>query len=114
MSINKFLCTGNLVRDPVLRALPSGTGVCELRLAVNGMGRAGESGYINVRIYGKPGEAAAEHLRKGSLVAVDGRLEYAEWETAEGAKRHDYTAIGNVQFLSPPDHVELEHEPVAA
>ncbi len=40
MNINKCICTGRLTKDPELKALPSGTSVCELRLAVDGMGWA--------------------------------------------------------------------------
>jgi hypothetical protein len=43
-------------------------------------------------------------------VAVDGRLEYGEWET-DGTKRHDYSVVGNVEFLSAPRPVD-ESEPV--
>ncbi len=60
------------------------------------------AGYINVNVYGKPGEAAAEYLGKGWLVAVDGRLEFAEWDTDTGERRHDYTVVGNVEFLAAP------------
>src|SRR5450759_222566 len=91
MSINKYVCTGRLTRDPELRSLPSGTTVCELRIAVDGMGRGYEVGYLNVSVFGNGGAAAAEHLSKGWLVAVEGRLEFAEWETDGGEKRHDYT-----------------------
>jgi single-stranded DNA-binding protein len=59
----------------------------------------------------KAGEAAAEYLSKGWLVAVDGRLEYGEWE-AEGSKRHDYSVVGNVEFLTAPRHAE--EQPAAA
>lgn len=111
MSVNRFVCVGNLTRDPELRELPSGSTVCGLRLAVDGMGRAAEAGFISVSVYGKPGEAAAEHLSKGWLVAVDGRLEYSEWETQEGEKRHDHSVVGNVEFLAPPRAVEEDEEP---
>jgi single-strand DNA-binding protein len=120
MNINKLICTGRLTKDPELKALPSGTNVCELRLAVDGMGRAREVGYINVSVFGNSAEAAAKYLTKGWLVAVDGRLEYGEWES-EGTKRHDYSVVGNVEFLTAPRPVEEEakstrkkREPVAA
>lgn len=106
MNINKCICTGRLTKDPQLRALPSGASVCELRLAVDSMGRNREVGYINVSVFGKPGEAAAQYLAKGWLVAVDGRLEYGEWETDAGERRHDYTVIGNVEFLTAPRPAE--------
>lgn len=121
MSVNRYVCTGNLTRDPELRELPSGNTVSELRLAVDGMRRAGEPGFINVNVYGKPGEAAARHLTRGWLVAVDGRLDFREWEPQAGEKRHDYTVVGNVEFLSapagaddPPTAPRGRREPVAA
>jgi len=110
MSVNKYICTGNLTRDPELRQLPSGVSVCELRVAVDAMGRGADVGYINVSVYGKSGEAAAENLGKGWLVAIDGRLEFGEWDTDAGDKRHDYTVIGNVEFLSAPRATEVQKE----
>jgi len=101
MNINKFLCTGRLTKDPELRTISEDSKVCQLRIAVDGMGRAREVGYINVSVFGKAGEAAAEYLSKGWLVAVDGRIEYAEWDS-DGTKRHDYTVVGNVEFLTAP------------
>jgi len=101
MNLNKYICTGRLTKDPELRELPNGTSVCELRLAVDGMARGRETGYINLSVFGPAGQAAANHLAKGWLVAVDGRLEYAEWDGKDG-KRHDYTIVGNVEFLAAP------------
>jgi single-strand DNA-binding protein len=106
MSVNRFICTGNLTKDPVVRELPSGSSVCELRVAVDGMGGLEEPGFITVSVFGKPGEAAARYLSRGWLVAVDGRLQFAEWETEDNASRHDYTVIGNVEFLSAPRPAE--------
>lgn len=105
MSINKYICTGRLTKDPGLRKVSEDLTVCQLRVAIDGMGRAREVGYINVSVFGKPGEAAARYLSKGWLIAVDGHLEYGEWET-EGGKRHDYTVVGDVEFLSAPRSVE--------
>jgi single-stranded DNA-binding protein len=45
--------------------------------------------------------ARPKHLTKGWLVAVDGRLEFGEWDAKDG-KRHDYTDVGNVEFLAAP------------
>ena len=88
----------------------------------DGMGRGREVGYINVSVFGSGGEAAAEYLSKGWLVVVDGRLEYGEWDS-DGIKRHDYTVVGNVEFLAAPRPAEQPEpakparkrkEPVAA
>ena len=102
MNVNRYTCTGRLTRDPELRELPSGSTVCEMRIAVEAMGRAGEPGFINISVYGRPGEAAAEVLGKGWLVAVDGRLVFGEWETDTGEKRREHAVVGNVEFLSAP------------
>lgn len=96
-----FTCTGRLTRDPELRALPDGGSVCKLRLAVGDMARGRETGYINVSAFGRSGEAAAEILCTGWLVAVDGRLDYHEWEQ-DGNTRHDYEVVGHVEFLAAP------------
>ena len=101
MNVNNYVCTGRLTKDPELRELPSGTSVCQMRLAVDRMGRGQQVGYINVNVYGASGEAAAEHLTRGWLVAFTGRLEFSEWDGTDG-KRHDYTAVGNVEFLAAP------------
>ena len=102
MNINKYICTGRLTKDPELRSLPSGDKVCQLRVAVDGMARGREVGFINVSVFGKAGEAAAQYLAKGWLVAVDGRLELGQWETDAGERRHDYNVVGNVEFLTAP------------
>ncbi len=106
MNINKIICTGRLTKDPELRQVSDEMKVCQLRLAVDGMGRGREVGYVNVAVFGKAGEACGEYLKKGWLVAVDGRLEYGEWETEGGEKRHDHSIVGNVEFLTAPRPVE--------
>jgi single-strand DNA-binding protein len=102
--------TGNLTRDPELRSLPSGTSVCELRIAVNSR-RKDESGnwvdkpnYFDVTVWGAQGENCATYLTKGRPVAVEGRLDWREWETKEGQKRQTVSIIANsVQFLGSRD-----------
>ena len=97
-----FTCTGRLTREPELRELPNGGTVCKLRLAVDDMAAGHQTGYINVSTFGKPGEAAAQVLSTGWLVAVDGRLEYHQWVDDDGRNRHDYEVIGQVEFLTAP------------
>jgi single-strand DNA-binding protein len=100
--MNSINITGRLTSDPELRAIPRGESVCRLRLAVDGLAPRGETGYVNVSCFGKPGEAAARVLTKGWLVAVSGRLSYRSWDDGDGSKRHDYEVVGNVEFLSAP------------
>jgi single stranded DNA-binding protein len=111
-NMQRLTLTGRLTRDPELRELPNGGSVCKLRLAVDDMAPGRETGYINVSAFGKPGEAAAKVLSTGWLVAVDGRLEYHEWEQ-DGKTRHDYEVIGSVEFLAAPRTTERE-QPVPA
>ena len=110
---SKWICTGRLTKDPELRKVSEEMSVCQPRLAVDGMGRGREVGYVNVAVFGKAGEAANQYLSRGWLVAVDGRLEYGEWEV-EGAKRHDYTVVGNVEFLTAPRLAAEEPKPSRA
>jgi single-strand DNA-binding protein len=111
MNINKYICTGRLTKDPELRKVSEELTVCQLRLAVDGMGRGREVGFINVSVFGKAAEACAEYLSKGWLVAVDGRIEFGQWETDAGEKRHDYAVVGNVEFLTAPRPVEEDAKP---
>jgi single-strand DNA-binding protein len=106
-NINRVVMTGNLTKDPELRSLPSGTSVCELRLACNTRRKDQASGewtdkpnYFNVKVWGAQGENAARFLSKGRPVAIDGRLEWREWEAQDGTKRQAIDIIADsVQFL---------------
>lgn len=105
-NINRVILTGNLTSDPELRSLPSGTSVCKLRVAVNGRRKdnSGEwvdkANFFDVTVWGKQGENCAQYLSKGRPVAVDGRLEWREWETKEGGKRQAVDIVADtVQFL---------------
>ena len=55
-------------------------------------------------VFGAPGESVHRYLRKGRPVAIDGRLEWSEWETAEGQRRQSVTIVASdVQFLRGSD-----------
>jgi single-strand DNA-binding protein len=105
-SINRVVLVGNLTRDPELRHTPSGTAVCSLRLAVNTR-RKDETGqwvdkpnYFDVTVWGAQGERCAQYLAKGRPVAIDGRLEWREWEAQDGGKRQAVEVVADsVQFL---------------
>ena len=90
-NINRSCITGNLTRDPELRSTPGGTSVCKLRVAVNSRRKDGQSGewidkpnYFDVTVWGAQGENCAKYLSKGRPVAVDGRLDWREWEAQDG------------------------------
>ncbi len=110
-NINRVVMTGNLTADPELRSLPSGMSVCSLRIACNTRRKNGSTGewedkpnYFNVTVWGAQGENAAKYLSKGRPVAIDGRLEWREWEAQDGTKRQATDIIADsVQFLGSRD-----------
>ena len=110
-NINRVTITGNLTRDPELRSTPSGTSVCGLRVAVNSRRKDGSTGewvdkpnYFDVTVWGAQGENCANYLSKGRPVAVDGRLDWREWEDKQGNKRQSIDIIADtVQFLGSRD-----------
>jgi single-strand DNA-binding protein len=110
-NVNVVVITGNLTRDPELRSTGGGTSVCELRVAVNSRRKDGSTGewvdkpnYFDVTVFGAQGENCANYLSKGRPVAVEGRLEWREWESQDGGKRQAVEIIANsVQFLGSRD-----------
>jgi len=110
-NINRVIITGNLTRDPELRSLPSGMSVCSLRIASNTRRKDGPSGewvdkpnYFSVTVWGAQGENCSRFLSKGRPVAIDGRLEWREWQGQDGAKRESVEIVADaVQFLGGRD-----------
>jgi single-strand DNA-binding protein len=110
-NINRVVLTGNLTSDPDLRSLPSGMSLCKLRVACNTRRKNNATGdwedkpnYFDVTVWGAQGENCARFLAKGRPVAIDGRLEWREWETQEGGKRQAIDIIADsVQFLGGRD-----------
>lgn len=119
-NINRVVITGNLTADPELRSTPNGKPVCSLRIACNTRRKSGEEwvdkpNYFNVTVWGAQGENAARYLSKGRPVAVDGRLEWREWETQEGDKRQAVDIIADsVQFLNSGNGAAGEERELAA
>jgi single-strand DNA-binding protein len=116
-NINAVTITGNLTRDPELRHTGGGTAVCELRVAVNGRRKNAQTGewedkvnYFDVTVWGSRGVSCAEHLAKGRPVAVEGRLDWQEWEAKDGSgKRQAVKIVANhVQFLGKPKDADEE------
>jgi len=105
-NINRVVLVGNLTRDPELRHTPGGTPVCSLRIAVNSR-RKDESGqwvdkpnYFSISVFGNQAESCTQYLSKGRPVAIDGRLEWREWQAQDGAKRESVEVVADsVQFL---------------
>ena len=109
-NINRVVLTGNLTRDPELRSLPSGNSVCSLRIACNGRRKNNATNqwedvpnYFDITVWGAQGENCHRYLSKGRPVAVDGRLQWREFNDKEGNKRQAVDIVAeSVQFLSSP------------
>jgi single-strand DNA-binding protein len=110
-NINRVVLVGNLTKDPELRHTPSGNAVCKLRVAVNTRQKDQQTGewgdkpnYFDVTVWGNQGESCAQFLAKGRPVAIDGRLDWREWDAQDGTKRQAVEIIAdNVQFLGSRD-----------
>jgi single-strand DNA-binding protein len=107
MSINKVLISGNLTRDPELRATASGMPVLGLGVAVNDRRKNQSTGewedypnFIDCTMFGSRAESVSNYLSKGSKVAIEGKLRWSQWER-DGQKRSKIEVIiDEIEFLS--------------
>ena len=107
VSINRVNITGNLTRDPELRATQSGTQVLHLGVAVNDRRRNPQTGnwedypnFIDCVMFGTRAEAIQRYLSKGTKVAIEGRLRYSSWER-DGQKRSKIeVVVDEIEFMN--------------
>jgi single-strand DNA-binding protein len=108
--MNKVLLVGHLANDPEVKASPKGVYVAKMRIATNTYGGKAEDGtrkeltqFHNLVAFGKTAEFSGNHLRKGSLVSVEGRLQTSSWDDpASGQKRYwTEVAIDEISFVGP-------------
>jgi len=102
---NKVVLMGRLTRDPELRYSAAGLAICEFSMATHYHFKVHDEikddvCFVDIVIFGKPGESSKEHLSKGSRVLIDGRLLQRRWESPEGKKRSKHEVVANtVQFI---------------
>lgn len=107
MSINRVTISGNLTRDPELRATAGGTQVLSFGVAVNDRRRNPQNGewedypnFVDCTMFGTRAEAVSRYLSKGSKVAIEGKLRYSSWER-DGQRRSKLEIIvDEIEFLS--------------
>ena len=105
--VNKVILEGNLGADPETRAMPSGMTVTNIRIATSESWKDKTSGaqqerteWHNIALFGRLGEIAAEYLRKGSQVFVEGKLRTRKWQDKQGNDRFTTEIIAdNMQML---------------
>ena len=100
--VNKVILLGNLGADPETRSLPSGMTVANIRIATSESWKDKQSGEMkeqteghSVAMFGRLGEIAAEYLRKGSQVYIEGRLRTRKWQDKQGNDRYTTEIIAN-------------------
>lgn len=109
MSINRVNISGNLTRDPELRATASGSQILSFGVAVNDRRRNSQTGewedypnFVDCVVFGARAEPLSRFLSKGAKVAVEGKLRYSSWETKDGQRRSKLeVVVDEVEFLSP-------------
>lgn len=111
MSINKVIITGNLTRDPELRATAGGMNVLKMGVAVNDRRKNQSTGeweevpnFVDVTVFGNRAEPLSRFLSKGSKVAIEGKLRWSQWESPQGEKRSKLEVVADeVEFMSSRD-----------
>lgn len=111
MSINRVMITGNCTRDGELRRTSGGVAVLNISVAVNDRRKNPQTGewedyanYIDCTMFGTRAEKLTEYIKKGTKVAVDGKLHYSSWESKEGQKRSKLdVTVDSIEFMSRRD-----------
>lgn len=107
MSINRVIISGNLTRDPELRATAGGMQVMSLGVAVNDRRRNAQTGewedfpnFVDCTMFGTRAESLARFLSKGTKVAIEGKLRWSQWER-DGQKRSKLeVVVDDLEFMS--------------
>lgn len=107
MSINRVVISGNLTRDPELRATAGGMQVMSLGVAVNDRRKNQQTGewedypnFVDCTMFGTRAESLARFLSKGTKVAIEGKLRWSQWER-DGQKRSKLeVVVDDLEFMS--------------
>lgn len=108
MSINRAMITGNLTRDPEVRSTQTGMSIMRLGVAVNDRRKNQQTGewedvpnFIDCVMFGTRAENVSRYLRKGSKVAIEGKLRWSSWEDKQGGKRSKIeVVVDDLEFMS--------------
>lgn len=107
-NFNRVILAGNLTRDIELRETPQGTSVTDASIAVNERRKQGdewvdETSFVDLTLWGRTAENAAEYLSKGSSILVEGKLKQDSWQNESGEKRTKLkVVVDRLQFLDSP------------
>ena len=98
--MNNCNFTGRLTKDPELKHTNNGTAVLDFSLAVDRRDKEKHTDFIPCKAWSVTAETMSNYLRKGSLIAINGRLESRSYDTQDGSKRTVYEIVVNsFEFL---------------
>jgi len=112
---NKLTLVGRLGQDPEI-SKKGETSLCTFRLATNEFRNKADGGkdnteWHNITVWGSAADASYEHLAKGSLILVEGRLQSREYTDKDSIKRRSYEVIAStVKFLEPKKNINPKNE----
>lgn len=119
-SVNKVILIGNLGKDPELRYATTGSAVTSFSLATNEQWKDQEgnpqerTSWHNLVVWGKLAEIAAEYLKKGRKIYVEGRLQYRDYEDKNGNKRYvTEIVVSDLMMLGSRQDGGEREEPVS-
>ena len=105
-SVNKVIIIGNLGKDPEVRYMPSGSAICNLRIATTRSWKDKTSGdrqeeteWHSVSLFDRLAEVASEYLKKGRSVYIEGRLKTRKWTDKEGLERYTTEIVASEMVL---------------
>lgn len=121
MSINRYIATGNLTREPELRRTANGMAVMNIGIAVNDRRKNPQTGewedypnFLTCVMFGTRAESVSGYLHKGSKVAIEGKLRFSQWEK-DGQKRSKIEVmIDDLELLTPRNQAPATQAPIEA
>jgi single-strand DNA-binding protein len=113
--MNKALLIGRLTKDPDLKYTGNNIPVATFSLAVNrpfaNQNGEKETDFINIVVWRKQAETAKNYISKGSLVAVEGRIQTRSYDAQDGTKRYVTEVVAdNIQFLETKKQSQLRDQ----
>ncbi len=100
--VNKVILVGNLGKDPDTRYMPSGSAVTNFSIATSESWKDKQTGeqkdrteWHNISMFGRLAEIAAEYLRKGSQVYIEGKLRTRKWQDKQGNDRYTTEVVAD-------------------
>ena len=117
MSINRVVLTGRLTKDVELRATPSGANVASFTVAVDGFGRdqnnnpVNQASFVNCVAWNQTAKFVTTYCKKGSLVALEGRLQTRSYDRKDGTKAYvTEVVVDRLENLSPKDNNQVSED----